>query len=166
MTSAMRCPSCGATLRPDAPWCTLCYADLRSAATPVEAPLPSPPDEAVIGPQEELAAAEAPPLPLTDPSWPCTRCAAVNPFSESACVACGARFLAGVRETEKPLLVLPVVGDVEALSRGQRLALAAGIVFVILGLLALVTFLMTHSPPANAGSSTVPTSSMPKSDVP
>ena len=32
------CPACGAALRPGAPWCTLCYADLRTAPEPDHAP--------------------------------------------------------------------------------------------------------------------------------
>ncbi len=34
-----RCPKCGAFARPDADWCTLCYAALRTPAVP-EVPLP------------------------------------------------------------------------------------------------------------------------------
>lgn len=52
------CPSCGASLRPDAPWCTLCYAHPRAAVPDLEHPAGS----------NELGAGEQAP-PAT--SWPC-----------------------------------------------------------------------------------------------
>lgn len=48
----LRCPRCGAHVRQDADWCTLCYADLR----------PAPPE-----PEPEPTAAVPPHDPLTDP---------------------------------------------------------------------------------------------------
>lgn len=33
-----RCPCCAALVRPGAPWCTLCYADLRPAPEPEREP--------------------------------------------------------------------------------------------------------------------------------
>jgi len=35
-----RCPGCGAKVRPDASWCTLCYQDLRPASQLVTTPAP------------------------------------------------------------------------------------------------------------------------------
>ena len=75
-------------------------------------------------------------LPTADsdpePCWPCLSCGAVTPLTLPACAGCGAGFLAGLREAEGPLLELPVVGDLEALSRAQRLGLAAGVVCAVL----------------------------------
>ena len=113
-----RCPSCTATLRAGAPWCTLCYADLRT---------PGPGLPAAAGP---------PPGPTADsttgPAWPCTSCGANNPLTLTACAGCGAGFLSTLRAAEGPLLELPVVGDLGALSRAQRLGLAAGVVGAVL----------------------------------
>jgi hypothetical protein len=39
----LRCPGCQALIRPDADWCTLCYADLRAVPpepVPVSVPVP------------------------------------------------------------------------------------------------------------------------------
>src|SRR3954452_7192337 len=44
--SADRCPSCAAAVRPDASWCSQCYADLRPAPAPAPAPPPAPPPAA------------------------------------------------------------------------------------------------------------------------
>ncbi len=39
-TAVDRCPSCGAGVRVDAAWCTLCYAPLRAPAEPAAAEAP------------------------------------------------------------------------------------------------------------------------------
>ena len=40
LETASRCPHCRASVRPGAPWCTLCHADLRPEPSPVaEAPV-------------------------------------------------------------------------------------------------------------------------------
>ena len=145
-----RCPECAATLRPDAPWCTLCYADLR----PAPAPAPPPPPVARLAPiPAAYAALDLD--PLTAPlealtgrsapvaSWPCATCGAANDLTYSACAGCGAGFLAGLREAEGPLLELPVVGDLGALSRAQRLGLAAGVVLAVITLVALLGVLFS-----------------------
>lgn len=57
------------------------------------------------------------------------------------CSACGSGFLAAVRSSEEPLLVIPGLGDLSRYSRAQRLGLASGFVLcmavlvVVLGLL-------------------------------
>lgn len=48
-------------------------------------------------------------------------------LSADVCVTCGAAFLAGVRDAEAPLLVLPGVGDVARLSRTARAGVALGV---------------------------------------
>lgn len=145
-----RCPSCAASLRPGAPWCTLCYADLRPAPAPTPDPVPEPvlavPPSASYGvpaadPLSAPLAGPAGPTAGPDPTWPCTTCGAANPLTLSACAGCGAGFLAGLRDTDGPLLELPVVGDLGALSRGQRLGLAAGVVLAVVALVALLGLL-------------------------
>lgn len=74
--------------------------------------------------------------------WPCAACGAANSYAVSVCGACGTGFLAGLRESEGPLLELPVVGDLTTLSRGQRLGLAAVVVLAVIALTALVTLLL------------------------
>ena len=170
-----RCPACAAALRPGAPWCTLCYTDLRPAPEPEPGAVPRAVPTATTAPR---AATTAPAAfdPLTAPAstlglpdrraattapatttapdattaratttapaataatavttatWPCGTCGADNALSDDACEGCGAGFLAGLRDAEGPLLALPGVGDLGALSRAQRLGLAAGVVLVL-----------------------------------
>ena len=165
---ADRCPKCGAAVRVGDPWCTLCYADLRPPAPePEPAPPPSAPEPGVPGvpgvpavphpmlpesgpgvppgfdpltaPLEGVTAA-APAtgaVPVEGPSWPCSSCGAVNPMASDVCAACGRHFLAGVRD-ESPLLELPVVGDITRLGRGQRIAVAFGVVLAVVVLTMLL----------------------------
>ncbi len=131
-------------MRAGAPWCTQCFTDLRPEPQerPVEQSIQQPllPAALPAQPQEPapVVHSDAP-----DPRWPCTACGAANPLSVAACAACGAGFLSSLRETEPPLLVVPGVGDLAALSRAQRLGLAAGVVLTVL-LLVLVLGLLTR----------------------
>lgn len=148
------CPSCGASLRPDALWCGQCHADLRPPPPPPTAPAPA----AVYGvaagdplTQPLLDLLPVPPVPTegsegSEPTWPCVRCETANPLSASVCTGCGAGFLAAVRDAEAPLLVLPVVGDLGAMSRGGRIGLALVLVAAIVAPLALLTLLLTQRP--------------------
>jgi RNA polymerase subunit RPABC4/transcription elongation factor Spt4 len=151
-----RCPHCRAAVRPGAPWCTLCHADLRAAP----APAPAPAFDPLTAPAPELGlpAAHTPPAPTppastTGPAsptgpggaeacWPCTRCGAAVPLAVDACPSCGAGFLAGLREAEAPLLELPGVGDLTRRSRGTRMLLAFGVVLLVVALTALVGLLL------------------------
>jgi hypothetical protein len=102
------------------------------------------------------AAAPAPPVP-SDPAdgpagvppakrglggWPCSNCGAVNGVELDACAACGSGFLSGLKRDEPPLLVLPGVGDLARLSRGQRLGLAMGVVLLFVLLVAVLGLLV------------------------
>lgn len=158
-----RCPSCAAALRPGAPWCSLCFADLRPAEPePFTAPPtveyglvePDPLAVRVAGlgwPETHRGASTTPavstlPLPaapatVAETRWPCTACETFTSLSETVCAGCGTGFLAGLRESEGPLLELPGVGDLTVLSRGQRLGLAAGVVLAVLVLTALVSLI-------------------------
>ena len=139
MAGADRCPKCGAAVKPGDPWCTLCYADLRPPAPPA-APEPPPPVAAptydpLSDPLPTVAGSGAPSLPaepVRGPTWPCSACGAVNRIERDTCSGCGLPFLSGLREQEGPLLELPVVGDISRLGRGQRLALAGGVVLVFI----------------------------------
>ena len=136
MTTPSTCPSCGATVRPDSPWCTLCYADLRPAPEPVAVVEPEP--EPVAAPVAEPGPPQLTPTPVQrtePPTWPCTACGTSNSFDRDTCAKCGLGFLAAAKDTG-PLLELPVVGDITRLGRGQRLALVSGVVllFIVLTL--------------------------------
>jgi hypothetical protein len=80
----------------------------------------------------------APLAALDGPTWPCATCGATNPIDRDTCVGCGSPFLSALRDTEGPLLELPVVGDITRLGRGQRFALAGGVVLVFLVLTLLI----------------------------
>ena len=139
LEAGTRCPHCRASVRPGAPWCTLCHADLRPpppAPEPVVAvPAPAPAVDPLTAPASALGLASP---PGTDPTWPCTTCRVANPIAANACVACGAGFLSGLRETEGPLLELPGVGDLTRMSRGQRMLVAFGVVLAFVALTALL----------------------------
>jgi hypothetical protein len=99
------------------------------------------PDPAPIAPE---AAVDAEPLPgvvateLASATWPCTRCGAHVPMELDACTECGAGFLVGA--IPSPTVSLPIVGDVQRLSKMQRFGLAAGLAVVIVAFfLALAT---------------------------
>lgn len=167
------CPACGAALRPGSPWCTLCYTDLRppeqrpvQPAAPAEEP-PAPAPQARVGdpltqplidflPTAAIPApapvpvaeqpAVVPPVPGVEPTWPCTSCGAPNPLSSNACATCGAAFLSDVAQEGRPGLVLPLVGDLTRISRGQRLLVALGFVVLLSLVVAVLTLLLTHSP--------------------
>ena len=152
--SETRCPHCRAAVRPGAPWCTLCHADLRPVPEPEPASLPVPtlPPTASYGapaldpltaPAQALGlppSTRTPPVPLAA-TWPCATCGTANPLAAADCAACGAGFLSTLRDGEPPLLELPGVGDLTRLSRAQRLGLAAGAVVVVLVLVALLGLL-------------------------
>ncbi len=127
---AHACPRCSACLRPGAPWCTQCFLDLRAPAPPPEVP-PAP------------AATPAVAAPDGAPTWPCTACATPNALDDDACRACGLGFLGGLREGGPALLVLPVVGDLTALPRSRRLALAVAFVVAVLAVVALLAYLLS-----------------------
>lgn len=119
-----RCAHCSAALRPGAPWCTQCYAPTRAATDE-----PAGPPADVVGvadsvPAPRTPAAAPPDRPAPDgASWPCDACGARSPLAEACCTHCGAAFLAQARAA-RPVLVLPVVGDVAALTPVRLSALA------------------------------------------
>ncbi len=153
--SADRCPSCAASVRPDAQWCSQCYADLRPAPPPPPPPAPAPapvpeqlPPAPVEAPQAfaqpaaaTVLADELPPalpgvvpsIDQTPPAWPCGRCRTLVPFDDDTCPNCGARFLASeLPGVDKTLL--------DRLPQGQRKASTAWLVMVLGGLLLTAIF--------------------------
>jgi len=163
------CPSCGGRLRPEATFCGQCYADFRppppapavplapaptaAYGTPAPDPLTAPLLDVVL-PVTVPAQATAP-VHLSSPAakpgktptgWPCSRCEAVNDFTDVLCTVCGSPFLAKVAEETKVTLVLPVVGDLSRYSRGQRAIIAFVAVLALLVPLALITLLLTDGP--------------------
>ena len=160
-------------MRPDAAWCGQCYADFRPPApTPAPEPVPAavptvaaqaaygvPAGDPLTQPlldflpaRPEAAAPEVPAQPAavtSERTWPCGRCASPNPLTASACSVCGTPFLAEVGGDARRMLVLPLVGDLGSMSRGKRIGLALALVGIVLTPLALITLLLTGSPPAD-----------------
>lgn len=156
-----RCPRCGAHVRADAPWCTLCYADLRPAPKPVAMAAASPASAAA----EELAALAYDPLtaPLalveagghgqvsggtpTETAesaasekvsgWPCTRCDTVVSFDESVCSSCGTGFLDGA--AGEPDFVQRIGAG--GISTGKQVMIIAGGTVGLVALLLIVLFI-------------------------
>lgn len=174
---SLRCPACGAGVRPGAPWCTLCLAVLEDPkpAGPRPGPLrlePGGPDARRSGaarhrrPPGGSPAAGSPaagiallndedarwpgshvPLPLPNgvtptPTWPCSGCAEQVSLEAPVCPRCGTAFLAPVRSAPLAAGRPRLLRDLLGMSRGARVALAAGAAVVLaatlIGLLSLV----------------------------
>jgi hypothetical protein len=152
--SSARCPSCAAAVPVGAPWCTLCFADLRPQPEPVPvsaAALATPvaPDSPTSAP-----AAPLPPDPILDApvhrtapvaggvptAWPCSGCGTSVPFEEMTCPNCGSPFLG--EESPRMSLVLPGIGDVSQLSSSGRIMLMAGGCLVVTFVLFIVFLLL------------------------
>jgi hypothetical protein len=126
-----RCPACGASVLDGAPWCTLCYADLRAPA-PAAAPEP-----AVQQPAQPTASAApamlpvsgavdlldpAPALPAAVPNgaalgpatWPCSACSAAVGLEHDSCPQCLTPFLAGADPAAT--VDLPLLGSIRPLT--------------------------------------------------
>lgn len=151
MTTA-RCPACGASVADGAPWCTLCYADLRAPAQPSTPPEPAQAVQpAAPAPTLPAAAAPAPAAsvgvldtaldapvstarhaaargPVT---WPCLTCGAAVYLDLDSCPHCGSRFLAGAEPAVE--VDLPLLGRVRplAVSKDSRVWLMVGGGFVL-----------------------------------
>jgi hypothetical protein len=138
---------------------TLASVDVPPAASGALAdaapdPLTAPISTLLSPPAEPTAPTDAPPpdpgsspvdvetLPgVVDPqvaaaTWPCTRCGAGVPLLLDACDECGAGFLAGA--IPPPKTSLPIVGDVQRLSKVQRFGLAAGLAIAIVAVFLVV----------------------------
>ncbi len=160
-----RCPKCAATVRKDADWCTLCYADLRPAPTPpprtapvahVAAPAPAyaPTGSDLLDAAHELVAASvggadsAPSLPVDSGrpaaagklvGWPCTACGEINAFEVAACGVCGAPFGGLLRSTSS------------GVDRKRLNTMVAAAVAAVLLVFAALTYMTTKSPAGGGG---------------
>jgi hypothetical protein len=142
-----RCPGCHAAVTPGAPWCTLCYADLRAPA-PAPEPAPeyalataaTPQSTAVLPPDPILEGpiAQAAPVARRElAGWPCG-CGSVVPMADDVCSHCGRSFLPA---EGMPSVSLPVVGDVLTLERSQRIVLTIVAAVVVTGLFMALLFI-------------------------
>ncbi|MGI8699219.1 MAG: double zinc ribbon domain-containing protein [Mycobacteriales bacterium] len=124
---ASHCPACRAAVPVGAPWCGLCYADLR--AVPAESML-GPPGPSGPGPQSR------------GDGWPCSGCGASVALDLPRCPGCGTGFLAELADPSTT--GVGVLDRLARLATGNRLA-ALGIglagcglfllLWVVLGLL-------------------------------
>jgi hypothetical protein len=157
--SDVRCRACGAAVRIDAQWCSLCFADLRPPAPvrqPVSVPAaaaaahsqsapPTPaPVPAVPLPTSPVAAVAAPPVvaPAKAAVWPCPRCSAPVAIALDACPECGAGFLAGASAHANTRL--PLVGDVGKMSSAQRVFVGFALTFVLMAAFVLLATIGGH----------------------
>jgi hypothetical protein len=141
-----RCPACGAAVTAGAPWCTLCYADLRVpelVPVPVSAPVTVPasaPALLVLEPDPILDAPVAKAAPVArQPAagWPCLGCGAQVPLADNACPHCGRPFLPA---EEMPSLALPGVGDLSRMDRAQKITVIVVGSTVVTALLIALAF--------------------------
>lgn len=134
-----------------APWCTLCFADLRPKPAPAESVVASPIAAAAPSPAATPVASpiadplDAPVMKRSDvkvatAAWPCPLCGAAVPIDSDLCTTCGGSFLGGVKPDV--CLTLPLVGNVLALGTGQRWALTAAAATAVTALLFGVLFLL------------------------
>jgi len=162
----VRCPHCGALLRAGSPWCTLCFADLRPAPEPEPEPVPEPvasrePSYAGAGVRSGGLAEGFDPLtaPLSvveaggqaadvesgaesdgakPTGWPCTRCAEIVSFDETACPKCGTAFLSGATGTPD---LIDRIGSKGLPASTQAAIIAGGSLGLILLFVGVVYFI-------------------------
>lgn len=128
------CPTCGATTRGDADWCSLCFADLR----PAPAPRRSEPAAArAAAPAALVAEGGAPP-----PAVACPTCREPRAVDATPCPTCGAGLFDGLRTESIAHLRVPLLGDLMRFGRAARsaiaLAIALTVAAAVVGLLALL----------------------------
>jgi hypothetical protein len=156
-------------VRPEATFCGQCYTDFRPPPPPPSAPIAPAPTATYSAPAADpltaplldvllpvgavpVQGAAPQAVPVAAPiGWPCTKCDTLNDFTDPICTVCGAPFLATVSESTKVSLVLPIVGDLGRYGRGQRALIAVGVLAAVLIPLALITLLLTKTPPAGSG---------------
>ncbi len=78
---------------------------------------------------------------LPTATWPCSACSTLNDLAVAVCEGCGTPFLAAA-QGDRPTVVLPVVGDLLALSPVRRVGLALGAVLAFLVVAALLALLL------------------------
>lgn len=96
-----RCPHCAALVRPDSPWCTLCYADLRPAPqSAAVSPSTGGEPAAAVSPSDAAIQTDAGRAATPVLGWPCQRCGGLVAIEEPTCTNCGAGFLEGGDDTD------------------------------------------------------------------
>ena len=155
MTTA-RCPACGASTVDGAPWCTLCYTDLRAPApapaaepvvqVPVPAGAPQPSPAQALSPHPTAldlldVALDAPVSVAADAArgpatWPCTACGTSVALEHDSCPQCLTPFLAGAQPALE--LELPILGALRPLTASKT----SRIWFVVGGALVLTAVLV------------------------
>lgn len=153
-------------LPPVVPQAPPVVAAVAPVAPPPAVPAPQAPAADPYGyavtpaPVQQAPAEQAAPK---SPSWPCTRCGEDNPLDTMACLTCGSGFLA--HAAERPRLELPGVGDLYAMSRGRRAAVAGvAVMVVLLPFMLLVLLTSGGGAPSNApatSETTIPTVTAP-----
>ena len=150
--TTVRCPACAAAVAADAPWCTLCFADLRppvSAPEPVTAPATPAATAAALAPHPILDGPilDGPvmtqaDIKLAEPGWPCQSCGESVALDLTECPLCGGGFLGGARVDLA--LRLPGVGDVVGMSPAGRVGVMAGGAVALTVVLFLLYLLLGH----------------------
>jgi hypothetical protein len=138
-----RCPSCGALVLADAPWCGQCFASL--AEPELE---PEPIEAAAQGAAEGAGSSAATDRAAKVPTWRCPACEHDNAIELDACAVCGTPFATLMRQgEERPQvdpkdalawsLIFPGLGH-RKVGRGVD-GLARGVLFAVLFSMALLT---------------------------
>ncbi|MDX6275635.1 MAG: hypothetical protein QOJ92_2845 [Frankiales bacterium] len=157
--SATRCPSCAAAVRVDDPWCTLCYADLRTPEPVLEVPQPvletvpasesltpayssASPELVHVDPADPLGAgvpqaaakqmSQGPAKPM--PRWACAACGQQNSYDDLTCATCG-KALLGDDGPDLPALVRPG-------SKASKVGVIFGGMVAVMAVLLLVFFVV------------------------
>jgi hypothetical protein len=144
-----RCPACGASVLDGAPWCTLCYADLRVPA-PASVPATAPPSASssspggvdLLAPTTEASVSSAAGALGRPVSWPCGACGAPVALEHDTCPQCLTPFLAGADPAAA--MDLPLVGAFRPLTatKTSRLWLMIGGTVVVSVVLTVVITLI------------------------
>jgi hypothetical protein len=138
---SIRCPSCSASVPAGAPWCTLCYVDLRprTATALLDRPVPEGVHEPANG-QDEPGQVDAAPEG-TASGLACPACAAPVPVgADLRCPVCGTALLADDLAVDR--IRLPLIGDPRAMSRAARLAVILVGSSVVSGVLLLISLVV------------------------
>jgi hypothetical protein len=162
-SEAQWCSLCFADLREPTP--VREQVSVPATPDPAEAPVPAavaaslngrPDPDALLGlptPAERPVADQAPAVEGSEAtaadsddadavSWPCARCGEQVAISLDACPTCGAGFLEGASTSVS--VHLPVVGDMNTLSRTQRLLVGVVIAVVVMIVLVLLATIGGH----------------------
>jgi Double zinc ribbon len=145
--AADRCPGCAAVVRPGAPWCTLCFTDLRPA--PAQPEEPTQPLRPTIAGRDPASASLAllergdddSDAPAVVAGWPCLRCGEQVGIDLEQCPVCGAGFMQ--LSSERDPLGLGRFGGSSIDKKTQFFIMVGGAGLICLGILAILFVLGT-----------------------